>query len=552
MLQLDNPSVISSVSASPQVITQTVAIEEPVLDTHDIQGNSLGGFSKDHEMLIFFKMTQVAAAKKWLQSIEPFIATAAEVIAFNQLFKTTRRRRQGEEGTVRSTFINIGFTFEGLTKLTPDANEFTDVAFKDGLHNRSASLGDPTNPNIVGHQSQWVIGGAHNVPDGVLIVASDDPSHLAKTVKKLEKSFGAGLKVMFKQRGETLPGALAGHEHFGFKDGISQPGIRGRLPEAPHAFLTQREDPTDPNKGKPGQDLLHAGEFIFGYPTQIGQPDPNHEGLNLNLGETSIAGPAWATNGSYLVFRRLRQDVKGFHAFVKSTAAALSGSNSAFATLTAEKFGAKLVGRWASGAPIVNNPDRDNPNNATDVNFEFEGKDAQGLRCPFAGHIRKAYPRDTERGSFINESATQTHRLLRRGIPFGKPMSNGCPVSLNRLRGVFTDWMASVAEGNSKMGGDTMGDRGLLFLAYQTSIERQFEFVTNAWVNNPDFPDSGDGHDPILGQSQDPTTRDRSIVIQAENPANNATVKLPKDWVIPTGGGYFFTPSIQGLKHLAT
>ena len=552
MLQLDNPSVISSVSASPQVITQTVAIEEPVLDTHDIQGNSLGGFSKDHEMLIFFKMTQVAAAKKWLQSIEPFIATAAEVIAFNQLFKTTRRRRQGGEGTVRSTFINIGFTFEGLTKLTPDANEFTDVAFKDGLHNRSASLGDPTNPNIVGHQSQWVIGGAHNVPDGVLIVASDDPSHLAKTVKKLEKSFGAGLKVMFKQRGETLPGALAGHEHFGFKDGISQPGIRGRLPEAPHAFLTQREDPTDPNKGKPGQDLLHAGEFIFGYPTQIGQPDPNHEGLNLNLGETSIAGPAWATNGSYLVFRRLRQDVKGFHAFVKSTAAALSGSNSAFATLTAEKFGAKLVGRWASGAPIVNNPDRDNPNNATDVNFEFEGKDAQGLRCPFAGHIRKAYPRDTERGSFINESATQTHRLLRRGIPFGKPMSNGCPVSLNRLRGVFTDWMASVAEGNSKMGGDTMGDRGLLFLAYQTSIERQFEFVTNAWVNNPDFPDSGDGHDPILGQSQDPTTRDRSIVIQAENPANNATVKLPKDWVIPTGGGYFFTPSIQGLKHLAT
>ena len=551
MLQLDNPSIISSVPDRPQIIAQTVMFEEPVLDTHDIQGNSLGGFNKDHEMLIFFKMTQVVAAKQWLRSIEPSIATAAEVIAFNQLFKTTRRR-QGEEGTVRSTFINIGFTFEGLKKLTPDANEFTDSAFKDSLHNRSASLGDPTNPNTVGHPSQWVIGGAHNVPDGVLIVASDDPSHLAKTVKKLEKSFGNGLKVMFKQRGETLPGALAGHEHFGFKDGISQPGIRGRLPEVPHAFLTQREDPTDPNKGKPGQDLLHAGEFIFGYPTQIGQPDPNREGLNLNLGETSIAGPAWATNGSYLVFRRLRQDVKGFHAFVKSTAAALSKSNPAFMTLTAEKFGAKLVGRWASGAPIVNNPDRDNPANATDLNFEFEGEDGQGLRCPFAGHIRKTYPRDTERGSFVNESATQTHRLLRRGIPFGKPMSSGCPVSLNRLRGVFTDWIASAMEGNGKMGGDTMGDRGLLFLAYQTSIERQFEFVTNAWVNNPDFSDSGNGHDPILGQSQDPTTRDRSIVIQAENPANNATVKLPKDWIIPTGGGYFFTPSIQGLKHLAT
>lgn len=130
-------------------------------------------------------------------------------------------------------------------------------------------------------------------------------------------------------------------------------------------------------------------------------------------------------------------------------------------------------------------------------------------------------------------------------------MSSGCPVSLNRLRGVFTDWVASFAGKNDTIGGDKIGDRGLLFLAYQTSIERQFEFVTNLWVNNPDFSDAGNGHDPILGQSQDPTTRDRSIVIQAENPANNATVKLPKDWVIPTGGGYFFTPSIQGLKHLA-
>ena len=546
MLQLDNPSVISSVQARPQPVT----IEEPILDTYDIQGNSLGGFNKDHEMLIFFKMTQVAAAKKWLRSIEPFIATAAEVIAFNQLFKTTRRRRHGEEGTVRSTFINIGFTFEGLKKLTPDADQFTDAAFKEGLHNRSASLGDPTDPKAAGHQSQWVIGVAHNVPDGVLIVASDDPSHLATTVKELEKNFGPGLKVMVKQRGETLPGALAGHEHFGFKDGISQPGIRGRLPQSPHEFLTKREDPEDPNKGKPGQDLIHAGEFIFGYPTQIGQPDPDREGLNLNLGETAIAGPAWAKNGSYLVFRRLRQDVKGFHAFVKSAAAVLSQSNPAFAGMTKEKFGAKLVGRWASGAPIVNNPDRDNPNDANELNFEFEDEDAQGLRCPFAGHIRKTYPRDTERGSFVNESATQTHRLLRRGIPFGKPMSSGCPVSLKRLRSLFSDWMASLA-GTDTMGGNKMSDRGLLFLAYQTSIERQFEFVTNFWVNNPDFSDSGNGHDPILGQSQDPTTRDRSIVLQAENPANNATVKLPKDWVIPTGGGYFFTPSIQGLKHLA-
>ena len=538
MLQTDSPPLISSV----QSISGQPIGEEPILETYDIQGNILGGFNKDHQMLVFLKITEVAAAKQWLRAIEPHIATAAEVIKFNQLFRSTRDRRDGQEGTVRATFINIGFTFDGLKKLTPDADQFTDVAFKKGLHNRSEVLGDPTNPSAPAHPSHWLIGGAHNVPDIVLIVASDDKPRLAQNVQRIESTLGSGLTVMFKQQGETLPADLVGHEHFGFKDGISQPGIRGRLPEAPHEFLTPRET-GDLDKGKPGQDVLHAGEFVFGYPTQIGQPDPAHQGLNVKPGEVATAGPAWTTNGSYLVFRRLRQDVKGFRAFVKATAAQLSQTNAAFADITLEKFGAKLVGRWASGAPIENAPDQDNPALAEDLDFEFESKDAKGLRCPFAGHIRKAYPRDTERAPFINESATQTHRLLRRGIPFGKPLASGCPVKLSRLKDSLSDLLASR--------GSRQGDRGLLFLAYQTSIERQFEFVTNVWVNNPDFPDAGSGHDPILGQSQDSATRDRTVVLQAEDPANNATVKLPKDWVIPTGGGYFFTPSIKGLKHLA-
>jgi Dyp-type peroxidase family len=545
MLQTDQSAVIT---ATPSSNGQVMG-EEPILATHDIQGNILGGFHKDYEMLIFLKITQAAAAKQWLCMIEPYIATAAEVLKFNQLFKSTRHRRHGQEGTVRSTFINIGFTFDGLQKLTPDADQFTDAAFKEGLHNRSASLGDPTNPSAPGHPSQWLIGGTHNVPDIVLIVASDDKPRLAQTVQWLEFNLGSGLEVMFKQRGETLPGALAGHEHFGFKDGISQPGIRGRLPEAPHKFLTARENPENPEQGKPGQDLLHAGEFVFGYPTQIGQPDPELEGLNIKPGEIAIAGPAWSTNGSYLVFRRLRQDVKGFQAFVKAAAAQLAQTNPAFAGMTAAKLGAKFVGRWASGAPIVNAPDQDNLALTNDMDFEFEGEDGKGLRCPFAGHIRKAYPRDTERAPFINESATQTHRLLRRGIPFGAPMTSGCPVHPSRLMSSLTTLLDGLTAYWHNQRIDR--DRGLLFLAYQTSIERQFEFVTNLWVNNPNFPDPGSGHDPILGQSPDPSTRDRAVVLQAENPANNATVKLPTDWVIPTGGGYFFSPSIQGLKHLA-
>jgi Dyp-type peroxidase family len=532
-----------SASASP-----TFEEMEPVLAIHEIQGNSLAGFHKDHEMLMFLQISDVAIAKQWLRTLEPYIATTAEVLQFNRLFKETRQRRHGREGTVRSTFINIGFSFEGLKKLTAEAEQFTDESFKAGLHNRSAALGDPTDVKSPGHPLNWLIGGPNNVPDVVLIVASDDRSRLDEEVKWLTKSLPTGIRLMFKQRGETLPGALAGHEHFGFKDGISQPGIRGRLSDAKDDFLTHREDPKKhPNQGKIGQDLLHPGEFIFGYHKQIGQPDVDAngqeiDGLNVKPGEIATAGPAWSVNGSYLVFRRLNQDVKGFRAFLKSAAAKLAAENPAFADMTADKLGAKLVGRWKNGTPVTKSPDREDPKLANDLDFEFEDEDGKGFRCPFAGHIRKTYPRDTQRGTFVNESATQTRRLLRRGIPFGKAMMSGCPMKALSIKGLKSTFQGMMAKREDR-------DRGLLFLAYQTSITGQFEFVTNLWANNPGFSDENSGHDAIIGQSEDATTRDRSITLQA--PGQNSEVKLLTDWVVPTGGGYFFTPSISALKHLA-
>lgn len=231
--------------------------------------------------------------------------------------------------------------------------------------------------------------------------------------------------------------------------------------------------------------------------------------------------------------------------------------------MTSERFGAKCVGRWASGAPILRAPDADNPalaaNDCANNNFEFQSAtdplpaqagpgmcsndpfpvspgDVQGQRCPFAGHIRKAYPRDDEaatppygdtKNPVPNEVDTQTHRLLRRGIPFGEP---------------FIEGVADPAQDS--------GDRGLLFLAYQTSIERQFEFVIKKWVNNPDFKESGAGYDPILGQNnKDGEGRLRPFVIASADGHGTHSVTAKADWVIPTGGGYFFAPSITALRH---
>jgi deferrochelatase/peroxidase EfeB len=154
--------------------------------------------------------------------------------------------------------------------------------------------------------------------------------------------------------------------------------------------------------------------------------------------------------------------------------------------------------------------------------------DPTGQQLPFAGHIRKAYPRNDTSPTIPNlkESTTQTHRLLRRGIPFGV-QSRSTPL----------------------LPIDDDIDRGLLFLAYQVSIVDQFEFVTRAWVNNPNFKENGTGFDPIIGQNGDDPSRVRTF--QLNLPGETQPISTDQEWVVPTGGGYFFAPSIAGLQHLA-
>jgi Dyp-type peroxidase family len=432
---------------------------------------------------------------------------------------------------------------------------------------------------VEGNRHNWLFGGPGNDVDLVLIVGSDSATELAAELARIEETIysnrpgpaglaSSGVEIVFKQYGNTLPVPLTGHEHFGFLDGVSQPGIRGRISPDPHDVLTLRQNPEEdqyPNQGKPGQDVLWPGEFVFGYPGQdpkatekqggINKPGPNS--LTEAGPKGGAAGPVWAKDGSYLVVRRLRQDVPKFHKFL---------ADNAPAGLTPERLGASLVGRWTSGAPIIRRPTADDPplgnDDCANNHFEFGGAsnsipppatpngmcadqrdpqspgDPNGVRCPFAGHIRKAYPRD-DTGTLdlsppTSEVTTQTHRLLRRGIPFGDPFYPA-PDPANDP--------------------DT-GNRGLLFACYQTSIERQFEFVTKTWVNNPEFKDVSkdgqlqSGHDLIIGQTNDGGSRTRRCVLRIPQPdgsAANTIVTANEEWVIPTGGGYFFAPSIDAL-----
>ena len=460
---------------------------------------------------------------------------------------------------MNATWLNIAFSSSGLSKLVPQEPQLTDPSFITGLANQSPKLGDPNSGE--GAATNWVVGSGDFAADILLIFAADGKDDLLQEIRRVEGTIygedtvppfgGSGVRVIFKEFGDTLPPPLTGHEHFGFRDGISQPGVRGRLSDNPNDVFTPRQNPNDRNQGKPGQDLLWPGAFVFGYANQ----DPT----NMDVpGPVSTGGPDWTKNGSLLVFRRLRQDVPGFRDFTQSTAASLS--------VETELLAAKFVGRWRSGAPLLRAATSDNTSLAAsdcaNNNFEFQSASAQlptestssgpldcsdgagsaglfepspgdssGTICPFSAHIRKSYPRDDVAAQIAggspyvtpsltpNEADTQTHRLMRRGIPYGTPYQDGEPAEA--------------------------ADRGLLFIAYQSSIGQQFEFVTQNWVNRTDFKDMGVGVDPILGQSGG-DTRSRQTTLNINGVTQ--TVGIPNDFVIPTGGGYFFSPSIDALE----
>lgn len=515
---------------------------EPVYDAKaraNIQGNTIPGFNKDHQYFLFYRLGNLARGKQWLRWITPLISSMEEVLAFVRAHRALRMRLGVKEPPICATWVNIAFSHDAIAKLAgkAEAAAFGEESFRQGLAARSTYLGDPTKASHPGHRSKWVIGGPRNEADILVIVAADEPDELLVMVNAIKsRAAGSGLKLLFEQRGDTLPGRLRGHEHFGFKDGVSQPGVRGKVSAAPGDFITPRYiDPADPRAlffAKPGQLLVWPGEFLLGEPRQ-------HTEHLYSPAAAATGFPRWAARGSYLVCRRLRQDVPAFWRFAVGAAAALG--------LPSLQFASMLVGRWPSGAPILRSPAGDNPALGGDPwannHFIFDDDtrpssllpipgyggdgfaqaraDVLGAVCPHFAHIRKINPRDsaTDLGK-PHDSLLRT--ILRRGIPFGKPILDVRKPSRRLMN----------------------QERGLMFLCYGSTIEDQFEFLTRRWANSPIQPNFG-GHDPIIGQRD--TRGNRARFIDVPTPAGTKRLSIKDEWVIPTGGGYFFSPPIDAI-----
>lgn len=485
---------------------------DPQLPLDDIQGDILQGLTKTSELFVFFQIVDVPAVKSALHWLARHHVTSVQDVRDDDTrisqAKVMAAQSHRKAARLQIRHLNIAFSAAGLVKLAGPLPQLP-PEFRAGAASRAQGLHDPVDE--AGQPSSWDPDFDEARQDGVLITTGETAAAAEAHAKRALDRFGTSIAEVHRHAGHVRPGEHRGKEHFGFEDGISQPGIRG---------VTARENPHDDDQGVPGQDLLWPGEFVFGWEGQI-----STGGDIAPPGSVKQPPVQWMKNGSFMVFRKLEQAVEEFHQFIDEQAEALG--------IDPELLGARLVGRWKSGVPLVEAPLQDDELLAADRlrnnHFEFE-TDPHQRRCPYAAHIRKTYPRD-DLGA-AEEVGVQSHRLRRAGIPYGEELEDA-----------------------------PSGKRGLTFVAYMTSIRDQFEFVQGQWSNNAGFafgksrpaggPAVTPGIDAIIGQ---PGPGEQIVVDEPlpNYPAGSkrSSVTLPHSFVIPRFAGYYFSPSITAMKEV--
>ncbi|KAK7678568.1 hypothetical protein QCA50_018440 [Cerrena zonata] len=468
----------------------------PPVDINNVQGDILAGIPKKFEATLFFNIDDnVTAFRKNLTKVIPFITTTTQAQGIRASIlkhKQEAAARGAQADLVPVVGVTLAFSQFGLKKIGIN-DHIGDSLFENGQLADAQALNDKGTIKDNKFTPDWLPvfkNGIH----GVFVIASDSQSSIEAKITEIKSKLGTTIHEVFRVNGNVRPKEEAGHEHFGFLDGISNPAV---IDFDTHPL---------PGQGNP----ISPGFILLGR-----QDDPNR-----------TSRPSWAVEGSIMAFRYLSQLVPEFNTFLKKNPIQIGEMTPEQGS---EFLGARLMGRWKSGAPLDLAPLKDDPELAADRqrnnNFDYSfPEDIQTQdRCPFAAHVRKTNPRN-DLGNRV-----ERNRIIRRGIPFGPEVT---PTEAQQ--------------------GKTTHDRGLLFRCYQSVLGNGFHFIQQSWANNEGFPfgkpaDQTPGFDPIIGQAPDPNSRVR--VVGGTNPQNaTANLSLPTDWVVSKGGEYFFAPSISALK----
>jgi Dyp-type peroxidase family len=467
---------------------------------------------------LFFRITGPAAAREWLAWLIPRVTTGKRYHKVNGV----KQKPQ--------TAVNVALTRFGLEALGLPQQTLTSFPqeFYVGAAKRSAVLGD-TDESAPEH---WEFGGTNerggsDLHGMVALYGANDA--LADRIEseyreKMEQS--GGVEVIAREEGQRLPQE---REAFGFVDGLSQPTIEGVANE------------TD-------QDVIPTGEFILGFNNSYATlgPTPGVPAANdpRDLLAPFPGVPGWkdfGKNGTFLVYRKLQQDVAGFWKMIHETVERLFGPDLPADELKyrVAHFGAKIVGRWPNGAPVTLAPIYDDPELGKDGtlnnDFLYMDQDPVGALCPIGSHIRRSNPRDSlaKDDPAMSLKTTGHHRVLRRGIPYGPRVVDADDFSAENVVPIDPE--------------PADEPRGLHFFALNAQIKRQFEFVQGDWINNPQFGGLFGAGDCLLANEKG----NGGNVIFQRSPVRSSFAQIPR-FITVKASGYFFIPSMTSLRYLAS
>ena len=320
----------------------------------------------------FLSFRSVGSGRQWLSAILEKVHSAQ---AMRTSIDTDKR------------WVTVAFTWNGMRALGVDEASLATFPneFREGMAARAQMLGD-SGPN---HPDHWLGGLASPDLHAIVILFARDAIERERCRTEHARLLAGceGVESLSSLDLEATPPFEYAHDHFGYRDRLSQPAIEG-----------SGEDPT-PGSGQ----ALKAGEFILGY--------PDENGPAVQLPKPEIL----SRNGSFMAYRRMEEHVGAFRDFLKE-----HGKTPEEQELVA----AKLMGRWRSGAPLVLAPDKDDPALGADPqrsnNFNYKHEDPRGYCVPLGAHVRRMNPRDTA-------ANMNRRRMIRRGATYGPPLPENAP-----------------------------------------------------------------------------------------------------------------------------
>jgi Dyp-type peroxidase family len=319
----------------------------------------------------FLSFRDSAAGRAWLRAILEKVHSAK---AMRETVEKDKR------------WVTVAFTWNGLRALGVEEAALATFPqeFRQGMVARAEMLGDSGR----NHPSNWTDKTSSPDLHAIVMLFARDAAERNRCVSEHAKLIAQcqGVEVLSTLDLEATPPFDYAHDHFGYRDRLSQPVIEG-----------SGDTPT-PGSGAP----LKAGEFILGYPD---------ENAHVQLPEPEIL----SRNGSFMAYRRMEEHVGAFRDFLRANGK----------TPEEQEFvAAKLMGRWRSGAPLVLAPDKDNPTLGADPkrnnDFNYKQEDPHGYAVPLGAHIRRMNPRDTA-------ASMNRRRMIRRGATYGPALPEDAP-----------------------------------------------------------------------------------------------------------------------------